>query len=155
MPDLLTHAVAARIPAGFLRRPSLRLLFFLGTFLPDLISKFLKEIVRCNYGFNEISHSLLGLVPFCYLIVLLFPEAIRRSAFLSLYVGSLLHLTLDLMKDSLGGGGMLLLPLSSGTFEWELYQPDNVIYLIPLDIVLFILMELAARRARQRGYVWQ
>lgn len=149
MPDLLTHWAAAAVPATALRDRRLQALLVLGTFLPDLGSKGLHHVARAPVYFDDPTHSFAGLLLLCYGACLLLEPALRKGGFAALYAGAALHLLLDLAKDNLGGGGMrLLLPFSLAEFELGLIRSENVVYLLPLDVLVLLACFLVDRRRR-------
>src|SRR5690349_23023749 len=104
MADLLTHYVSSRVAGIGVRDRVSATLFATGVFLPDLIGKPLD--VMAPYMAEIPSHTPLGLFFACAAISMLFASSIRGRAFWALYLGSLLHVGLDMMKDYLGDGGV-------------------------------------------------
>lgn len=150
MPDLFTHFVAARAPGTFVRDRRLQALLVIGTFLPDLVHKGLYWVFQTREGFAVASHSIVGVALISYLACLFVEESIRRPGFLLLAVGGLIHILVDLIKDNLGAGSARpFLPFSPVGFEWAWIDPENVIYLVPIDAaILGAVWFFERRRAR-------
>jgi hypothetical protein len=147
MPDLFTHFVTARVPGAFVRDRRLQAILVIGTFLPDFAAKGLYWVTRSGQEFAHATHSIAGVLLISYLASLLIEESIRRPAFFLLAAGGLIHIVLDLIKCYLGNGaGALFLPLTSESFEFGLIDPENVIYLIPLDAAILGAAWLVERR---------
>lgn len=128
MADLLTHFTLAKIFTILVKSKITRYLFYFGTFLPDLLQKFLEQITRTSVPFTYPTHFPTSLIIYCYLFSLFFKEELRKLAFFSLFTGSLLHLFIDLF--SLEG------------YEISLYQTEDAIYLLPINIIIIVLIEI-------------
>ena len=147
MPDLFTHLVAARLPGAFVRDRRLQALLIIGTFLPDLAAKGFVWILWSREEFAHASHSIIGVLLVAYLASLFIEESIRRPAFILLAAGGLIHIFVDLIKSYLGNGAVaLFLPFTPEAFEFGLIDPENVIYLIPLDAAILAATWLLERR---------
>ncbi len=147
MADLLTHYVSARLPGSFIGDPAARATLVLGVFLPDVAGKLMARIFNTPDGFSAPAHSLLGLLLLSYVVALLFSPEFRAKAWLTIYVGALLHVALDLLKDNLGGGSAYLLhPFTLAGYEIGLYYNENVVYAMPVDLLLMALIVGFSRR---------
>lgn len=146
MPDFLTHVAAARVPGVFLRDRRVQALFILGTFMPDLVAKGLWWIVRAPMNFNVPSHSLPGLLAVSYLACLFLEERRRPAAFVALYLGGVLHVAVDLIKNNIGAVAYLLYPFSMTGSKLGWVNPENVVLLAPLNIALLLVLWIAERR---------
>jgi hypothetical protein len=147
MADLFTHFVSARAPGVLLRDRHLVALLAIGTFLPDLASKGLYWILQSGNTFAIGTHSILGVVLLSYLACLFVEEPLRRSGFVMLLLGGLIHLAVDMAKDNFGAGAVYpFLPFSPAAVEWGWIQSENVVYLIPLDAVILAAILLYERR---------
>ena len=147
MPDLFTHFVSARVPGAFLRDRRLQALLVIGTVLPDLGTKGLYWVFRSGQPFAHVSHTILGVVVIAYLGSLFVDEALRRGAFLALMAGGWIHLVVDLIKFYMGNGSVaLLLPFSPRAFEFGLIDPENVVYLLPIDAAILAVTWFFERR---------
>ena len=62
MADLLTHFVAARVPATLVRDGRLQALLVIGTFLPDITGKGLYWVLDNSNGSQMVTHSLAGIL---------------------------------------------------------------------------------------------
>lgn len=147
MPDLFTHLVAARVPGTFVRDRRLQALLVIGTFLPDLASKGLYWVFQTRESFASPSHSIVGVVLISYLACLFVDESIRRPGFVVLTVGGLIHIVVDLIKFNLGAGSARpFLPFSPVGVEWGWIDPENVVYLVPIDAAILAAVWLLERR---------
>ena len=150
MPDLLTHYASARLPGLALRDERLRALLVAGTFLPDIASKGLDGVTRSPEHFASPSHSLVGLLVLCYLAALFLTPPLRRTGFGCLYGGALLHLGLDLLKENVGhGAARLFIPFSVRSYELAWIPTEDVVYLLPFDLFLLIIVFLVERSRRR------
>lgn len=153
MADLFTHLVSVRVPGVLVRDRHLVALLAIGTFLPDLAAKGLYWILQSGSNFSIGSHSILGVLLLSYLACLFVEEPVRRSGFVMLLLGGLIHLAVDMAKDNFGAGAVFpFLPFSPAAVEWGWIQSENVIYLVPLDAVILgaiLLYERRRDRVRQ------
>lgn len=148
MPDLFTHLVAARIPGVFVRDRRLVALLVIGTFLPDLAAKGLYWVLRSGDTFMAPTHSILGVLLIAYLAALFVEEKLRRPSFGMLALGALIHIAVDLVKDNMGiGPTTLFLPFHVGPMELGWIDPENVIFLLPLDAAILVAVLLLERRS--------
>lgn len=148
MPDLLVHVAAARLAATPLRNPLLVLLVLLGTSLPDVVTKFLLEIVDTAYVDDTATHSLAGIVVLSYAFCFFLEERIRAMAFLALLAGAAVHVGLDSLKTTVSGGLRLFVPVSDCGCSAGLFGAEDSIYAAP--VALLILGAYALRRRTRR-----
>lgn len=153
MPDFFTHLVAARVPGVFVRDPRVVVLLVVGTFLPDLGSKGFYWVLRAGDIFGAPTHSILGVLLLAYLAAMFVDESLRRPGFAALAVGGLIHLAVDQIKDELGvGPTSLFLPFHAPAMELGWIDPENVVLLVPLDLLILgavLLLERRLARVRQ------
>src|SRR5258706_252246 len=147
VPDLLTHFVAARVPGALLRDRRLQALLIIGTFLPDLASKGLYWILQSRDAPVVFTHSFVGILLLSYLSCLFVEESLRRSGFILLAAGGFIHILLDLVKDNQGVGGLLFLPFSTSAAELSWIDPENIVFLIPIDAAILAAIWFLERRA--------
>lgn len=149
MADLFTHLAVARVPAALLPHRHVSILLVLGTFLPDLAAKSLYWIAWASEDFVRPTHSLAGLVCLSYLAALFVEPALRRPAFAAFLAGGLLHVAVDMLKDTLDHEAIFLLyPFSMRGFELGLVDPEDVILFLPIDVLLLVLAWFVERRRR-------
>lgn len=147
MPDLFTHLVSARVPGVFVRDRRLQALLVIGTFLPDIGSKGLYFVFQTRESFGAAAHSILGVLLISYLASLFVEESLRRPGFALLAAGGLIHLLVDMIKYNLGAGSARpFLPLSPAGVEFGWIDPENVIYLVPLDAAILAAAWVLERR---------
>lgn len=150
MPDLFTHFAAARLPAAGLRDRRLQALLLAGTFLPDVASKGLYWVAQARDTFIAPSHSLLGLLLLCYGAALLLDLPLRRAGFACLYAGAALHLFLDVLKENVGIGALRpFVPFHPAAVELGWIPTEDVVYLLPLDLLLLLAAWAVERRLRR------
>lgn len=163
MPDLVTHACTALLPAAFLpgaRAWAIAVPATLGAVLPDLVSRgpsiALDTLVDLGVALppfwadaSDILHTPLAMVGVCGLLAYgLFADGERREVFTWLVVGSLGHLALDACQDHGGHGYPLLFPLSVQRWELGWFDADGSVVWAPLFAVI------TAAAWAVRGMVW-
>lgn len=155
MADLLTHYVSARLPGSFVADPCARATLALGVFLPDLISKPMEHSGLPFLSWAP-SHSALGAFFVAWALAMLFAEDFRFKAFATLFIGQLLHIAVDLGKDSLGfGSAFVLLPFSTATHDLGLYTSQHVFWFLPGNLLVLWGLRWVSRKAQKNGWVWR
>jgi membrane-bound metal-dependent hydrolase YbcI (DUF457 family) len=156
MPDLLTHYVSARLPGGFIADPAARMTFIFGVFLPDFGAKGIELILNLPDHTGAPTHSIAGLFVLTYALALLFTPEFRFKAWTTMFAGSILHVLVDMAKDNLGkGSANLLHPFALDGFEFGLYYNENILYLLPTNVIAVWAMWWIAKKAQKRGWVWR
>jgi hypothetical protein len=142
MPDLVTHSLAAWLLVRSPRWRRIRLLFFLGTFLPDLVSRPLYILFPRLGGYTVAMHTPVFLF-FCGLVAAEFMESgLRGQARLAITAGIFLHLSLDVMQRHLTAGYYWLYPFSWKSWELGWFWPEQVVDWVPLWIGIMAVGEL-------------
>ena len=150
MADLLVHAASALVAAQPLRDGRVRAIVYLGVCLPDLLYKSLLYLGGAPNYLCEPTHSPLGLLPFCYVLSLLFEEEWRKRAFGALLGGAYLHLLFDLAKNYVGSGVILwAFPFSMDAVELGWYASEDSIYLMLPALGVIALVEIVSRLVRR------
>ena len=151
MPDLFAH-----FASGYLisRAPKLRrytAFLTLGVVLPDILTR-IPEILLDRllgipiYHFFNIFHSPSCLLLVSFIISLAFEFKIRLIAFLLIFIGSSLHVALDLMQKQFGGGVyMPYFPFSMETVEWGLFHFNASVALFPIILITVVVAWLFTR----------
>lgn len=147
MADLLTHAAVGQLLGRWHRERDVTLLFLLGNFLPDLGYKAMLLLTSAPTWYCEPTHTPLWSALVCYIVAMAFEEPVRRRVFLCLWLGSLTHLALDLGKDYMGSGVLLLaFPFSNERYELGLYTNELAVYAVPPALLVIVAVELLARK---------
>ena len=134
------------MPSVFLRDRRVQALFILGTFLPDLVAKGFWWVTSSPQNFDVPTHSLPGLLAVSYLACLFVEERIRPGAFAALYLGSVLHVAVDLIKNNPGDVAFLLYPFSTAGSKLGWIAPENVVLLAPINVCVLLVLWIAERR---------
>lgn len=149
MADLLTHYVSSRVAGIGIRDRATLTLFGLGVFLPDLLGKPLGEMFGLPQIVATPTHTPVGLVFPCVALSMLFAAEFRTRAFWAVYLGSLLHLGVDALKDYLGRGAIAIFyPFSTHFWEAGLYRSENVFYLLPANLAILAIIWVIGRKRR-------
>lgn len=151
MADLVTHYLTARIPSARLDRP-IQAAFVAGVVLPDGICKLLDIVLGSAHRFEVPSHTIVGMALYAYIFSYFFEERLRGRAWLALWGGGLLHVLVDLCKDTMGSApsAWCLYPFTSRSVEFALYDPLDWVWTIPVAAAIVALWEW--KRGRD---VWQ
>lgn len=149
MPDLLSHYLIAKISTTKIKSKPISL-FFVGTILPDLLGRTPFVVIAdfferydCYLGwFLAIFHSPFVLILVCLLISFLFEETLRRHVFKLLFLGSALHLGLDMLQKTFtpSSGYLWFFPFSFKSFNIPLFWADQSIYLIPVLLAIIVFL---------------
>lgn len=142
MADLFVHYSIGHTGGKFLHDKRIRVIFYVGNFLPDIVFKTFCYFTNSPTWYCEPSHSPLVLLVICYSITLLFQEELRKNVFWALVIGSYLHIIIDSFKSYMGSGVILwIFPFSMNRIEFGWYHPDETIYLIIPAVVLIAIAE--------------
>lgn len=141
MADLFTHASIAVLVRLYQRDPRGVATFVAGTCLPDLARVPATLLTRLRWDFPHIPewlcyvwaplHLPAGMLGASFLTALVFREDRRRTAFVNILAGSLLHLFVDLFQAHLGLGYLLFFPLSEWDFEFGLIGSETTVMWAP------------------------
>ena len=149
MPDLITHAAAAYFASRAKRFANHRAAFYLGTVLPDLISRPLYIIKPELFVYAVAIHTPIFLTVFSLLLAELFDEKLQRGVRIFLLAGVGLHLFLDLLQRHIGSGYFWFFPFSWKSFEIGFFWPETPLSLAPLWIGLVLATEAIIRLRRR------
>ncbi len=145
MPDLITHTAVAYFASRPRSCARYRAIFYLGTILPDLLSRPLYILKPELFVYAAAIHTPIFLTAFCLLLAELFNETIRRGTRISLLAGVGLHLFLDLLQRHVAAGYFWLFPFSWKSFEIGWFWPETPLSLAPLWISLVLATEAIIR----------
>lgn len=153
MPDLVTHVAISHLvsrPFEWRRQDrikvSMRILFYVGTILPDILTRPWYIIYPPSMEWTYPLHTPFGMLFMCLLLMLFFKPNLQKKAFLSLYSGSLLHLFLDGLQTHLAYTEHWLYPFSWRGFGLHIMWADNILLLIPVWLILIVILEIIMRR---------
>lgn len=139
MPDLLTHLLFALI-LGEIFNIKKRSLVVLGALLPDLIAKL--DLILFYLGINDIFSFASFHTPFMVFLVTILISRLfqypQRHILFPISLGFLSHFALDLtMKHYAAYGVRLLFPLTMYNYSFQLFWPDQSIYLLAFGILVY------------------
>ena len=150
MPDLLTHTAFSYFVARPHRFVRYRAIFYLGTILPDIISRPIYILKPELFPYTVGIHTPVFLLLFGCFMSLFFESEIRASIRNWLFIGMALHLFLDFFQRHLSGGGYFwLFPFSWKSFEIGLYWPEQPLKFIPLWLAAILVTEVIVRRRKR------
>ncbi len=157
MPDLVTHTAIAHLiqrPAGMLRRDrpvhDMRVLFYLGTILPDILTRPWYILFPATHDWTLPFHTLLGALLACGILALFFEPNLQKKAFTFLAPGSVLHFILDSFQKQIIGNNFWFYPFSWKDFGYGVLWAGEIMRYIPLWIALVVLMELIIAFCRRK-----
>jgi len=148
MPDLVTHFAAAYFVSHLQKVRQHRVSLYMGTILPDLISRPVYILFPRLYPYTVALHTPVFLILFSLFYSQFFAKSIRKDVFLFTVSGMALHFGLDLFQRHTGSGYLWLFPLSWNSFEIGLYWPEQPLLLTPLWVLLILIIETVIRLRR-------
>ncbi len=161
MPDLVTHAAIAHLirrPFDLKKKtgtgPSLRVLFYLGTLLPDLLTRPWYILFPATHDFTLPFHTPAGALIACGMIAVLFETTLQKKAFGLLAAGSVLHFVLDGFQKQIIGNNFWLYPFSWKDYGYGIIWAGEIMRYIPCWLALAALMEIGIAvyyRARKQN----
>ena len=144
MPDLFAHFSSAYLPSRYQKFRQYDALLVAGTVLPDLLARipiiiFVRWFDLPVVYFFRALHSPISMILVCYMLSFLFERSIRFKSFLSLIVGSFLHLILDLMQQQFFYGVYTpFLPFSIKTMQWDWFHYNTSLLFFPILLILVL-----------------
>jgi len=149
MPDLITHVAFCyflKRPYDLIKRQSvnsnLRVLFYLGTILPDILTRPLYILFPSTHDYIIYFHTPAVMFLVCGLVALLFSRSLWKRVFLNLISGAGLHFLLDSFQYQIYGNNYWLFPFSWKSIGIGLFYPANMIKHIPIFIAMIVFLEL-------------
>lgn len=142
MPDLITHSAFSYLVSRSNRFDRFRILFYIGTVLPDVLSRPIYIINPFWYPYSTAVHTPVFLTLFCLLAAEFFAADLRRSVRLYLLAGVYVHFLLDFFQRHIETGYLWLFPFSWSTFEIGLFWPETPLMLTPLWLLGVALAEM-------------
>jgi hypothetical protein len=140
MPDLVTHTFAAYVVTRFGPWGAARFLFYLGTILPDVVSRPVYILMPRWYEYTIALHTPLFIALLGLLLSEGFAPALRATARKALLAGAGLHFLLDMMQRHLSGGYLWLFPFSWRTFELGWFDTEATVGWTPVWVVAVIVI---------------
>ncbi len=149
MPDLITHISVNYLISKTLKKYIILTLFLFGAIYPDLfvgLQFLLIDILKIRpiepvIACCVTAHSIFFLLLSAVALSLLFKH--KTKAFISLFIGMLLHIFLDFFQRNFGGGNIILFPLNFRQYYYELFiygvTFKFVYVIIPLIILFYII----------------
>jgi len=142
MADLMTHFALAYGLVRFSRFVRFRVIFYLGTILPDLLSRPFYILRPELYPYTVAVHTPLFMLVTCFAVAEFFQQEIRPQVRHFLLAGAGLHFLVDLFQRHLVNGYLWFYPFSWDSFEISWYWPHEPLRFIPLWIALICAVEL-------------
>ena len=153
MPDLVTHTAAAYLISRSNRFERFRVLFYVGTILPDILARPIYILWPKLFYYTIAIHTPVFMLVFTLLLVEFFPSTSRKSARLYLLAGIVLHFLLDLFQRHLLTGYYWFFPFSWASFELGLFWPEEPLQLLPLWLGMIFVVEFGIRLYKWRKIV--
>lgn len=160
MPDWLIHMGATYTLGRPMRGWDLRWLL-LGAILPDLLPRVAGSAIATMDWLEPLREPSVALylsflhTPFSVLLLIAATTvfaADQREALRGLLFGAILHIALDLVQRTLGGGVSLLYPLDLQTFSLQIAWYENpVTYALAPTFGVGLLVLAVRQRASRRG----
>jgi hypothetical protein len=148
MPDLITHIafshLAIRTTELFrknMKSDPFRLLFYLGTMLPDLLTRPWYILFPKTYAWTVAIHTPIGAAITCGIIAQFFHDSLRRRAFIFLLSGTVSHFLLDSLQKQVIYNNYWFFPFSWKTVGWGLVWAGTLIEWIPVWLLVIALFE--------------
>jgi len=129
---------------------ALRLLFYLGTILPDILTRPWYILIPATHDWSFPFHTPAGALLACGILALLFEPGLQKAAFTRLSLGMVLHFILDGFQKQIIGNNFWLYPFSWKDFGYGVLWAGELMRYIPMWIALVVLMELIIAFCRRK-----
>jgi len=150
MPDLVTHMAFSHLMIrGFeltKNRPrfgSFRTLFYMGTILPDLLTRPWYILFTDTHDWTVAMHTPVGAVLVCAILSLLFEASLQKPAFLFLTGGAMSHFLLDAFQKQLIYNNYWFFPLSWKAVGWGIAGAGTIVEWIPVWLGIVLIFEVS------------
>ncbi len=141
MPDLITHSALSWAVSRSHRFDRFRVIFYLGTILPDIVTRPFYIINPFLQPWTTAVHTPVFITLFCFLMSEFFVAEIRKPVRLWLLAGVWLHFLLDFFQRHIETGYLWLFPFSWKSVEVGLYWPETPLLMTPLWLAVMALVE--------------
>ena len=149
MPDLVTHVAISHLikrPFEFKQNSTntitIRTLFYLGTILPDILSRPFYILIPATREWVILYHTPIGFILVSSLFALFFDPTIRKKAWITLTTGGIFHFLLDSFQKQIVSGVAWLWPFSWNAYGYGLMEAGDILQYIPMWIGLIIVIEV-------------
>ncbi len=151
MPDLVTHTAAAWAFVRFVKPPHIRVVFYLGSLLPDLLSRPVYIVFPSLTTATVATHTPLFVIVACFLIAEAFQQRLRHQIRTALLLGSALHFALDAMQRHIGTSYFWFFPFSWSSPELGWFWPETPLEYIHVWILVIAVTEVTLFCFRRLG----
>ena len=151
MPDLITHTAFSYAISRSPRFDRFRIIFYLGTILPDVLTRPLYILNPFLYPYTVAIHTPLFMLLFCFFAAEFIATSIRKSVRRYLLAGVLVHFILDFFQRHIETGYLWLFPFSWQSFEIGLFWPETPLMLTPLWLALIAIVEIIRWRRKKQS----
>jgi RsiW-degrading membrane proteinase PrsW (M82 family) len=142
MPDLVTHTAAAWAFVRFFKPPHVRVVFYLGSLLPDVLSRPLYILFPSLTTATVATHTPFFVIVACFLIAEAFQHSLRHQIRTALLLGSALHFVLDAMQRHIGTSYFWFFPFSWSSPELGWFWPETPLEYIPVWVSVIGVTEI-------------
>jgi hypothetical protein len=141
MPDLITHTAMVYVLVRPWWRQSVRVLFYIGALLPDVLSRPFYILWPALSPFTVALHTPIFVLLFVLFIAQWFTAPLRPLVRATLLSGCALHFLLDIFQKHIDGGYLLLFPFSWRFTDFGLFWPEATTQFAPWLLVVIIVIE--------------
>jgi hypothetical protein len=152
MPDLITHSAFSWLLSRSPRFDRFRVIFYLGTVLPDIITRPIYILSPVLQPWTTAMHTPLFMTLFCFLAAEFFVGTMRKPVRLWLLGGVWLHFFLDLFQRHIETGYLWFFPFSWKSLEIGLFWPETPLLMTPLWLAVVAVVE-GMRYTRHKKHV--
>ena len=149
MPDLVTHMVFSHLlirlyeliknRMGF---TPFRTLFYIGTVLPDILTRPWYIIFSGTYDWTVAMHTPFGAILVSAILSLFFQSSIRKKTFFFLTGGVISHFILDALQKQLIYNNYWFFPFSWKSVGWGIAGAGTMLEWIPVWLGIIVVFEL-------------
>ncbi|MCR4316332.1 MAG: hypothetical protein NUW37_08295 [Planctomycetes bacterium] len=123
-------------------------LWAFGNVVPDVITKFMADILKTPPYFPVPVQTPIGWIVVCYLLSFLFVERQRKTVFFVLLLGGFAHIFLDYFEYHLEGVGQMM-PFAPFSYErtsfWVVQNDMSFMRFTPVMVLIAIAVEIGYR----------
>ncbi|MBN1783032.1 hypothetical protein JW948_17995 [bacterium] len=150
MPDLITHMAFSHVLIRIYEqirnsphRSACRVLFYLGTILPDILSRPWYIVFPKLHAVTLAMHTPAGMLLVCLIVALLFETPVRKPVFLYLWAGTWAHFLLDAFQKQLIYNNYWFFPFTWKAVGWGIAGAGTILEWIPVWLACVLVFELS------------
>ncbi len=147
MPDMATHLLLQTgVNNLFVKSRHFGNAALIGTVMPDLMKPMIRWVSPAEKWWFFPLHSPVFLLILMYAAAMMFHEKDRPIVYRGLLTGAFIHLSIDMLQDSVVSSYFLFFPFSFKTFTVGLFSPEAPLQWVPILAIVVMTLYWIRRK---------